>query len=221
MTTSMTPTPAPNVPGGATLATFRDQFIDWLNRDDISVQNANNLITRAISRLNIELRVPFMEREIDFTVTGGASASGFSTFSLPDDFLEFRTCAVDGVPAFPTTYERWLSLPNNPGRGAHFARFGGAVVVKPAAATTLSVVYYGAFPMVVNDSDTCLAFSQLPNLVMWAALSAAGDMYGLTDQKTQWEAMYQRDLTAANQLAIRIDRLGGSTAVGPVKGYAV
>jgi len=211
----MVQTPAQQIPGINTFGDFRDQFLDWLNRPDISTTQANRIVQRAIGRLNRDMRTPVMDRDIS-----NMSVSGpISSFSLPDDFLEFQNVTIDGIPAFPCTFERFQTLPANPGRGAQFARDGGSVVFKPAANQSIRVKYYGAFPQMVGDSDTSTVLTEYPELLMWACLSGAGDMFAL-DQQAGWEANYQRELASFNAAAQKVDRLGGPTQVSPVQGYA-
>lgn len=216
--TSTTPADASSFPqnpypADGTLSAFRDDFQDWLNRPDCATLQANRIINRGIGRLNRDLRIPTMEKSITLTASSGAQ----DRFPLPDDFLDFKDVVADGTTCMPTSYGLLMRLTANPGRGSHFARDEGAIVFRPAAKSFIRLVYYAAFPRVTNDTDTSPVFTVCNEALMFACLSAGGDMFAIPQQQ-MWEASYQREMTALNMMAQKLDSLGGPQAVQPVSG---
>jgi len=195
-----------------TLGSIRPLLLDWLNRTDISTQQANLLIQRGLARCNNDIRVPAMEQQL----IQQANGNPIERMPLPDDLLAVKSVEADGMTLLPVTYTKLVQLPPFPGRGAVFARDGGSLVVRPLAQNYVRLIYVGAFGQLVNDTDTNAILGFSPEALLFAALSYAGDFFSMTDKSAAWETRYQQIVTTLNQNAQSIDNLGGPMAVRPV-----
>lgn len=191
-----------------TLQSFRSQLLDWLNRTDISVAQANTIIARAVSRCSRELRIPEMEKTLTLTVTRNSDGTipQVDRMTLPDDFIQVKHLTVDGYPCKPVSYEKLTQLPMEPGRGSVFAREQGFFVFRPLIQKYVTMIYVAAFSQMNADTDTTSLLSISPECLMFAALSYAGDFFRMQDAAT-WEQRFQIEKATLNQLAQDRDTL--------------
>lgn len=207
-------TPAPVALYASTLADFRSQFLDWLNRTDISNAQAVNFINLGIARCSRELRLPAMENDVVVEANGLQSEG----ITLPDDFLEARTVEADGHACYPLTINQLQRIPPTVGRGSCYARDMGTLKFRPYFSTYARLVYYSAFPQLSADTDTTTLFAVSSPCLLFAALSYAGDFLRM-DQTTTWEQRYQAERDKLNQQALDVDTLGQPMQVQPGISY--
>lgn len=204
------------------LGSFRSQLLDWLNRTDISVAQANTIIARAVARCSRELRIPEMEKTVTLTVTPNSDGTTpkIDRMTLPDDFIQVKHLTVDGYPCSPVSYEKITVLPMDPGRGSVFAREQNTLVFRPLIKNYVTLIYVSAFAQMVNDGDTSSILTISPECLMFAALSYAGDFFRMQDATT-WEQRFQLEKATLNQLAQDKDTLAIPQQVAGVgHGYA-
>lgn len=205
-----------------TLGSFRSQLLDWLNRTDISVAQANTIISRAVARCSRELRIPEMEKTITLNVMPNpdGKAPQIDRMTLPDDFIQVKHLTVDGWPCKPVSYEKLSMLPLEPGRGSVFAREQGFLVFRPLVKSYVTMIYVSSFAQMANDTDTTSILTISPECLMFAALSYAGDFFRMQDATT-WEQRFQIEKATLNQLAQDKDTLAIPQQVSGVgTGYA-
>lgn len=207
---------APSIlPYSMTKAEFRDQFLDWLNRGDISQAQADLLINRALARCNRELRIPAMEKSIVFQSPDG---NPFERITLPDNFLQLRDVVADGVPCYPVSYSKLIRLPDYPGRGSVFARDEGTLAFRPLIQTYARILYVASFSPLTADTDTTELLGISPECLLFAALSYAARFFRLDELET-WEQSFATERDTLNQMAIDTDTLGVPVSIEPGQSY--
>lgn len=206
----------------STLASFRSQLLDWLNRTDISIAQANIIIGRAVARCSRELRIPEMEKTLLLEVTHNAAGTipQIDRLSLPSDFIQVKHLTVDGYPCRPISYEKLQMLPLEPGRGSVFARDQNTIAFRPLVQSYVKMVYISSFAQMVNDADTTSLLTISPECLLFAALSYAADFFSM-EQAATWEQRFQVERATLNQMAIDKDTLAVPQQVSGVgHGYA-
>lgn len=205
--------PIPN--SDFTLGTFRDFMTDWLNRTDISTQQANMIIKRGLARCQRDLRLAQMERDLTVQATAGTP---IQSIPIPADFLIMRQVEADNTSCQPVSYAHLLRLPKQPGRGAVFARNEGDILFRPYPQSYARLVYYAKFQPLNADTDSNELLALSPECLLFACLSYAANFFAM-DQEANFEQRYQQEVTTLNNVNQEMDTLGGPTAVQPATGY--
>src|SRR5437868_2438738 len=146
------------------LGDLKTQFKGLLNN---SVVNNNStlvmtFINQAIMRIQRELRVPFMEKQILYTIP-----DPFTKLSIPSDLLALKGILVDadgdGINEYELTrrdLSTTIRASQLPGPPSVYARQGGSWILgnKPAAGDKVLIYYYAEFAALVDDNseNTCL-----------------------------------------------------------------
>lgn len=201
-------------------AALRSQFKALLNRNDCSNTLADLFIDQALGRIQRTLRVPAMEK----AQTISFSASLPSSFILPADFLEFidlyyeSTANSTKLVQFPRG--RFLEIAKQAGSIPQFyCRFGPEVKVAPppALATQLTLLYYGEVTDFTDDTSTNFVSDTVPELLIYGALSFAGD-YFVDDRKGPFEEVFQRTYNEVTEQARMLEFSGGEMRIQPMYG---
>lgn len=211
-----------------TLADLQGQVTGWLNRSDLSPAQALVFIQWAQSRLEGEIRL----REMESSIGAVPDSNGnLSSIPVPADFLEAQRIEADGTAMQMTTPENLLRQVGAPapwpwavdpcgippgimvGRPpAWFARKEGNFIFVPYPQQYATLYYYARFPTLVNPTDTNLLLTTAPEVLMWGALSYAGDYFRM-DEANTWEERYQGRKEAIKELADDADEGGGPQVV--------
>lgn len=205
-----------------TLGDLKTQFKGLLNNAVISKNDAlvTTFINQAIMRLQRELRVPFMEKQILYTIPSDGS---FKKLAIPADLLELKALLVDadgdGVLEYElrrkdlTDVTRASELPGEPAR--IYARQGGSWVLgpMPAAGSQVLIYYYGEFAALNTDTDTNTCLKVAWDAVLYAALSAAADW--LVDERASTYETRYGQITKALQDQADADELSADAVVSP------
>src|SRR6266700_6969010 len=147
------------------LGDVKTQFKGLLNNTVVNNNTAlvSTFINQAIMRIQRELRVPFMEKQILYTIP-----IGFTKLSIPSDLLELIAIMVDTDSDGILEYElqrvdltRTVTASQIPGVPPRvYTRQGGAWILgpRPAAASQILIHYYGEFAPLTDDTseNTCL-----------------------------------------------------------------
>lgn len=125
-------------------------------------------IARAEAFFNRELRVPQMETEYQFGVTGEAT-------NLPLDFLQMRSVYREGAADSPLRsmspdglrrlYQGQSGIP------AAYALENRRVVVGPVGSASLTMLYYAAIPPLNESSPTNWLLVDYPDLYLHQVLA--------------------------------------------------
>jgi hypothetical protein len=205
-----------------TLGELTSQFLALMNRTDLTANTAlaTTFLNQAIMRLQRELRVPFMEKMIRYTIS--ASYDPTLGLVLPSDLLELIDINVDsdsdGIPDYPlqrVTLKEAMSRSQHIGVPQVFARRGGYWVIgpQPAEDAVIEIVYYAEFAPLEEATDTNTISAIAWDAVIYGALAAACDYY--TDERGQlFEARFKQIFDDLQSMADG-DELTADAAVRP------
>lgn len=179
-----------------TYGDLQTNFLNLLNRRDCSTSQAQTFLQMSIQRIQRELRCPAMEKIVLATI-----GAGYAGLTIPSDLLEL----IDLIPITAnggsgvTNQERLekcdISKANmlalNVAIPEFYARDGGVWLLGPAPSVgdTIKIKYYAELAPLVNSTDTNIMSIIAWDLIVYGALTYAGDFY--TDKRTAgWEARF-------------------------------
>lgn len=183
-----------------TLSELTSQFLALMNRSDLTANTAlaSTFIDQSILRLQRELRLPFMETIVRYTIPSTYDAS--LGLAVPSDLLELIDINVDsdgdGLHDYPlqrVQLKEAMSRAQYIGTPQVFARRGGYFVLgpQPAEEAIIEIIYYAEFPALVEDDDETTLSRIAWDAVIYGALAAACDYYN--DERGQlFEARYKQ-----------------------------
>ncbi|MFI4971138.1 MAG: hypothetical protein ACHP7H_00545 [Hyphomicrobiales bacterium] len=179
----------------------------------------STFINQAIMRIQRELRVPFMEKQVLYTIPADGS---FLKLAIPADLLELISIMVDADADGILEYELQRKSVMDavrafqiPGTSRIYARQGGSWILgpNPAPGSQVLIYYYAEFAALADDNaeNTCLKVAW--DAVLYGALSLAGD-YLNDDRTTRFEQRYTQ-ITQQLQEQADADELTADAAVRP------
>lgn len=198
--------------------TLIDDFRTILLRDDCTEAQAAAFLTQGIRRLQREVRLPAMERDITATFPTG----GESSVVLPSNLLQIIDVIVtDGSSAQPrplrkTEYRTLVAMDQETAPHT-YATFGSRLFVAGAmsAGSSLRLLYYGTFtdlPTYADDNEVTIGF---PEAAIYAGLVYAASAYS-HPSKGEWEADYAAVREGLVSSAVDFAMTGGPQAVAPM-----
>jgi hypothetical protein len=201
------------------LGEVKAQFTSLMNRTDLKNKPdlVSTFINQAIVRIQRELRVPFMEKTILYTIP-----EGYTKLSVPSDLLELIDINVDdnadGILNYPlqrVQLREAAGYSQQPGTPRVFARKGGAWIVgpKPTVGSKIEIVYHAEFAPLIDDTSTNTLTKIAWDAVVYGALSAAGDYYN-DDRTKTFEGRYNQIMQNLQNQADS-DELTADAAVRP------
>jgi hypothetical protein len=206
------------------LGVLKTQFKGLLNNTVVSNNPTlvSTFIDQSIMRIQRELRVPFMEKQILYTIPEGWNGK----LSIPSDLLALKGILVDADGDGINEYElnrRDLSTviqaSQNPGHPSVYARQGGAWILgrKPGPGDQILIYYYAEFAALADDNaeNTCLKVAW--DAVLNGALSNATD-YLDDDRVERFEKRYLQ-ITQQLQEQADADELTANAAISPALRY--
>jgi hypothetical protein len=182
------------------LSQLTSQFLALMNRSDLNANTAlaSTFINQSILRLQRELRVPFMEKIVRYTIPSTYDTS--LGLLVPSDLIELIDINVDsdgdGLSDYPlqrVQLKEAMTRAQYPGVPQVFARRGGYWVLgpQPAVGSVIELVYYTEFAPLVASTDTNTISRIAWDAVVYGALAAACDFYN--DERGQlFEARYKQ-----------------------------
>src|SRR3546814_16066678 len=81
---------------------LKDELVALINRKDLTTVRAGRFLNRAVDRLERNVRLPFMERLVEYTITDSPD------IDLPPDFIELANLFVDDVELDPVDMRSFL-----------------------------------------------------------------------------------------------------------------
>lgn len=189
---------------------LKNQFQELLNRSDCSDSLVVTFLRQGFSRLQRELRIPPMEREVNIV-----AESPMESVQLPNDFLEMRDVLVGDRPLEKLSLRQIVTKPTG-GFPSYYTRRGDHLVFRPYIPTgqKVDLLYYGEFGPMEADTDVNELSLIAPDLCIYAALSYAGDFFDL-DKRVEWEGRYEQIRDELNGQAEREEMNGGSMMIQP------
>jgi hypothetical protein len=207
----------------ATYAAMRATFIGLLNRTDMTDPNAalvKDWFASSIQRIQREVRAQHMEtvNTIDTTVS-------VSTVTVPADWLQTKALVwsngADGgeidFVELGTYYSRINEVLGVP---TIYCRQGSSWLLNapiPSGAAAYLIYYANQTPL-VNDADETALAAMAPDLIIYGALTYAGDYY-TDDRKDGWEAKWQFFREQIQSQESEGENHSGSSAVSPFAEY--
>jgi hypothetical protein len=193
------------------------QFAAILNRRDITPTLQDTFLQQALSRIQRELRCPALEKSVVVTIDDEVYDGGLA---IPSDFLELiKITANTKYPIELRPLDAVLPRAQTVGVPQIFARQGGRWVFAPSPqeGDVIRIDYYAEFAPVTASGDTNIITQIAPDLIIYGALSYAGDHF--VDKRTPgWEARYMQIKDALEAMGDD-DALAGGAAVQPAYEY--
>ncbi|API58524.1 hypothetical protein BSL82_03715 [Tardibacter chloracetimidivorans] len=152
---------------------LKDDLIALINRKDLTPARAGRFINRAVDRLERNVRLPFMERLVEYTITDSPD------IDLPTDFLELANLYVDDVELEQVDMRRFLTWTKYGLTPKVFVKIRGQYKFRPepAEGTVVSLHYYGAEDRMVTDADENMWAQAAEDAVLYGAAELAADFY--------------------------------------------
>ncbi|MGY3589359.1 phage adaptor protein [Bradyrhizobium sp. USDA 4350] len=204
-----------------TLGDLKTQFKGLLNNSVVSKNDAlvTTFINQAIMRIQRELRVPFMEKQILYTIP-----TGYTKLAIPSDLLELIALMVDTDADGVLEYEmrrsdltRVVSASQIPGATPRiFTRQGGSWILgpMPSVGSQVLIHYYAEFAPVAADTDTNTCLKVAWDAVLYGALSAATDYLQDDERGPKFEGRYTQ-ITKQLQDQADADELTADAVMAP------
>src|SRR5512139_1414197 len=165
---------------------------NWTARDDLAATYSPDWITLAESEFNRRLRVRQM------MVTQSSSPSTAGKFSLPTDFLAWRSVVWTGSPRAVLEYlDPQMLEAINPSQNAntpsHFSILGttdgvGTVNVTPTSTTAIDFTYYQKVTSLSTSNTTNWLLSAHPDVYLAGSLVEGFAYIQEFDNATVWRA---------------------------------
>src|SRR5712664_1661209 len=146
------------------LGDLKTQFKGLLNNTVVNKSDTlvSTFINQSIMRIQRELRVPFMEKQILYTIP-----DGFLKLAIPADLLALKGISVDadgdGILEYDLSRKDLTTVvraSQRPGHPTVYARQGGSWVLgnMPRSGDKVLIYYYGEFAPLIDDTseNTCL-----------------------------------------------------------------
>lgn len=190
----------------------RASFLRRLNRDDCDNALADGFLDEGMRRVLRDCRLPSQERVVWFDAT----TQPIETIQLPVDYIEQIELTVDNEPLTKTSY-RGLSRYHFAGAPRAYARYGNTIYLRGRApqGSRVELLYYGAYSPLADDSAENEWTAAFPDVVIYAALSSAGDHFA-HEKMGDWEARYITTRDALQNQAQQDEWSGGPMAVRPL-----
>jgi hypothetical protein len=176
-------------------------------------------INQSIMRMQRELRVPFMEKQILYTIP-----ADFTKLAIPSDLLELiaimADADADGILEYQlrksslTEVVRDSEVPGLPPR--RYTRQGGSWILgpTPGPGDKILIHYYSEFAALSADSDTNTALKVAWDAVLYGALAAAYSYLKDVENRAEAEATYTQ-ITMNLQKMADADELAADAVVAP------
>jgi hypothetical protein len=191
---------------------LKTHFTALLNRSDITAALTTTFIDQGIARVQRQLRTPLNENKTDYTITANTAS-----LTLPTDFLEIISLYMGNseLSRIPMGRYRQLQQSAQVGTPQFFTREQEKLLLYPAPESgTVSLYYYAEFPALTADADTNNLTTVAPDLVIYAALTYAGD-YFLDERSPIFEQKYGQFLNEIQEQSNDQELNGSTQAIQP------
>lgn len=209
-----------------TLGQLRERVKGHLRRKDATDAQLDEFIGNAIRRAQRVLRVAALERAFVTQVgySGGQPIPDYQPVNpyelpIPGDFLEIIEMRVDDN-TIPMVGLREFSLQYRPNTEPKmFTREVNQWLISkgPRQGQQIIVLYYADASQFADDNDQNELSAFAPDLLMWGALSIAGDFFRIDDRRGEWEGRYTAELEAI-QTQANAQEMAAIKRVQPIYG---
>ena len=177
---------------------IRAHFLALLNRTDCSDALADTFIDQSITRIERVMRIPPMEKSIDYTI------SAQTTFlTIPNDFLEITGLYHGSTNLVRVSLAKFIEITQGGEVGTPrvFTREADKIKIYPYPTSgTVTMNYYASFPEMTLDSDQNDLALIGSDLIIYGALSYASD-YFLDERGQVFEGKFVTGVTEIQQQA--------------------
>jgi len=207
---------------------IRTHFKALLNRSDCTNALADTFVDQGISRIQRVLRIPSMEAIQPYAITSHIfgrdleDASQTSSIALPATALEVIDIYHNNSALTRVPLHEMLSMKatGQAGTALHFTQQGTTILLFPEPSSgTVNVSYYGPFATMTADSDENALAATSSDLIIYAALSYAGD-YFLDERGPIFEEKYLQFLAEEQEQANEAAQAGSIQVMRPSAIYA-
>lgn len=184
---------------------IRAHFKALLNRSDCTDALADTFIDQALTRIQRFLRIPAMEKQLEYEFTSGTAATHIF---IPADLLEIIDLHYDGIGLTRVPLHEMASLQKTAETGSptYFSREREFIKIAPLPTSgSIYLNYYSEFQPLTTDSSENIITLIASDLLTYTALSYAADYFldergPLFEQKSgQFLAEIQEQANAAEQ----------------------
>lgn len=195
-----------------TYAELVDEVSGMMNRDDLTDTQIKRFIKQSITLCARVLRLPCMEVQESYTITGGVDY-----VTIPGDYLELKHMSADDDLLDFMDFNHLNALTKYAGTPIYFSRIVGKWVFSPQPpnGTVINTIYYAEPATLAADGDTNNLTSAAEDAIIYGALVKACE-FVVDERMPVFEAAFQREVKALNDQANRTDYTGGVSAVRPV-----
>lgn len=196
---------------------LKAHFNDLLNRSDITSNLTTRFIDQGIARIQRQLRTPMNEKVRNYTIS-----SQTSSVTVPNDFIELISIYQDDreVRRLPMSNFRPLAANTYSGKPVYFTRQQADLLLHPQPSSgTLTLIYYGEFDVMSDDTDENILAKAAPDLIIYSALTFAADFY-LDERAQVFEGKFQQFLQEIQAQSDDQELSGGTNAIRPAYDFA-
>ena len=196
---------------------LRTHFKALLNRSDCLNALADTFIDQGISRIQRVLRIPSMEAIQTYAISSQTGSIALPATALEVIDIYHNNSALTRVPLHEMLA---MKATGQAGTSAHFTQQGTTILLFPEPPSgTVNVSYYGPFATMTADSDENSLAATSADLIMYAALSYAGD-YFLDERAPIFEQKYGQFLAEEQEQANEAAQAGSIQVMRPSAIYA-
>lgn len=205
-----------------TLGELKTHFKAMLNNNVVNKSDAlvSLFINQSIMRMQRELRVPFMEKQILYTIP-----ADFTKLAIPSDLLELGAIMVDtdndGILEYQLRKSSLTQVVSDSQLGGsvpprRYTRQGGSWILgpTPGEGSKVLILYYAEFAAVSADGDTNTALKVAWDAVLYGALAAAYSYLKDVENRSEAEATYTQ-ITMNLQKMADADELAADAVMAP------
>lgn len=195
-------------------AQIRAKVLDLLNRNDCSDTTADSFIDLALSRIQRTLRIAPMEKQQDST----SNDVGDNLITIPNDFLSMKYMWSGNTLIEFRDFGTFIGLPDFTGAPEVYTRARGGFLIKPRppVGTEISMIYYGQFDSIDQDTDENALTVVAPDLLIYGALTFAADHF-VDDRKQIFEERYNTIYAELEEQSRMVEWDQSSLAVQPTQ----
>lgn len=194
---------------------LRDTVRDYLyNRQDLTAAQINSFIRTGEKKIFRLLRC-----DLNRTTASQALTDVATTITLPDDFAEVVSVAIDGAPCTVLSdleILHRLESETATGQPTHFARIGTEIVLWPAPgdAYTASLRYYQNLSgALVGDVDTNAVLTDAEDLYIYAAMVEAMPFLAKDERSSLWASYLATGIEMLNSEDTKTQYSGSTNQV--------
>jgi hypothetical protein len=171
---------------------LKTHFTSMLNRRDLTATLRDTFLQTGISRIQRELRAPFMEKTVLYTV-----GSSYDGIEIPADYIALIALTIvdQETKLIRVDLGKALDAATRVGEPQVFARQVGKWVIGPTPLEddVVRIDYVAEVEALVNDEDENTLSIIAPDLVTYAGLVLAAE-YFLDRRLEYFEARYKDTL---------------------------